>query len=381
MSMKSSNLLLSSLIVSSLTLAGCSGTLIESKKIDYKSAGKLPTLEVPPDLTSPSRDERYAIPDAGKSSTTFSEYSDERGLLARNDAGVLPQTDNIRIERDGTQRWLVVPGAPDKYWSTLKDFWQGIGFTLVTDMPEAGVMETDWNENRAKLPQDFIRGTIGKALDFLYSTAERDKFRTRLEQGSVPGTTEIYISHRGMMEVYTTEGKDETRWQPRPADPELEAEMLQRVMVRLGVDTERAKLMLASPQKTEDRARLSASGDALTVQESFDRAWRRVGLALDRVNFTVEDRDRSKGTYFVRYVDPETDVNANAGKKAEGKGFLSSLMFWKSDKVDLKQAAQLRVLVKGEGNNSLVSVQTHDGAPDNSASARKILKLLLEQLK
>ncbi|KYC29331.1 Outer membrane protein assembly factor BamC [Sterolibacterium denitrificans] len=374
------NLLLSSLIISALVLAGCSGTLIESKKIDYKSAGKLPTLEVPPDLTSPARDERYAIPDAGKAATTFSEYSDERGLLARrSDAGVLPQVDNVRIERDGTQRWLVAPGTPDKYWPTLKEFWQGIGFSLVTEMPEAGVMETDWNENRAKLPQDFIRGTIGKALDFLYSTAERDKFRTRLEQGSTPGTTEIYISHRGMMEIYTNEGKSETRWQPRPADPELEAEMLQRLMVRLGVDGERAKTMLASPQQTEDRARLSASGDVLTVQESFDRAWRRIGLALDRVNFTVEDRDRAKGTYFVRYVDPEADVEP--GKKQESKGILSRMMFWKSDKVDPKTAAQLRVIVKGEGNASLVRIQTHDGAPDDSATARKILKLLLEQLK
>ncbi|MBV2234810.1 MAG: outer membrane protein assembly factor BamC [Sterolibacterium sp.] len=368
---------LSSLLVCTLLLVGCSGSLIESKKIDYKSAGKLPTLEVPPDLTAPSRDERYAVPDYGKASATFSEYSDERGLQTR-DSSVLPQNENIRVERDGTQRWLVVPGSPDKYWPTLKEFWQGIGFTLVTEMPEAGVMETDWNENRAKLPQDFIRGTLGKALDFLYSTAERDKFRTRLEQGGTSGTTEIYISHRGMMEIYTTEGKDETRWQPRPADPELEAEMLQRLMVRLGVDSERARTLTASVQTTATRASLNAAGDALTVQESFDRAWRRVGLALDRVNFTVEDRDRAKGIYFVRYVDPEVDVDS--GKK-ESKGLLSSMMFWKSDKAEQKIATQLRVSVKGEGSASLVGIQGQDGMPDNSATARKILKLLLDQLK
>lgn len=378
MSMKSSKLLLSSsLIVSALALAGCGGTLIESKKIDYKSAGKLPTLEIPPDLTSPTRDERYAIPDYGKSSTTFSEYSDERGLQARKDIGVLPQVDTIRIERDGNQRWLVAPGAPDKYWDTLKDFWFGIGFTLTTEMPAAGVMETDWNENRAKLPMDIIRGTIGKALDFLYSTAERDKFRTRLEQGSTPGTTEIYISHRGMIELYTTEGKDETRWQPRPADPELEAEMLQRLMVRLGVAEEHAKTLLAAPQKTAERARLSAAGDALSVDESFDRAWRRVGLALDRVNFTVEDRDRSKGIYYVRYVDPDVDVES--GKKSGG--FLSSLMFWRSDKPASQETTQLQVSVKGEGNTSQVRVLGHQGAPADAATTSKILKLLHAQLK
>ena len=376
------NLLLSSLLLSTLTLAGCSGTLLESKKVDYKSAGKLPSLEVPPDLTTPARDERYAIPESSKGSATFSTYSDERtGQVRSGTPEVLTQqADKVRIERDGTQRWLVVAGTPDKLWPTVKEFWQVIGFTLAVEMPEAGIMETEWNENRAKLPQDIIRGTIGKALDFLYSTSERDKFRTRLEKGSAPGTTEIYVSHRGMMEVYTNEGRSETRWQPRAADPELEAEMLQRMMVRLGVDAERAKTLLTKEQKTEERARLVQAKDGsslLSVQEPFDRAWRRVGLALDRVGFTVEDRDRTKGTYFVRYVDPEVDLT----KKKDDKGFLASLAFWRSDKPDAKQAAQMGISVKADGAASSVQVLSRDGAADNSETARKILKLLLDQLK
>ncbi len=375
------NPLLSSLVISAFALAGCSGTLLESKKIDYKSAAKLPSLEVPPDLTTPSRDERYAIPESNKSSATFSTYSDEQtGQVRSGGKDVLVQADKVRIERAGTQRWLVVAGTPDKLWPTVKAFWLGIGLTLNVEMPEAGIMETEWNENRAKLPQDIIRSTIGKALDFMDSTSERDKFRTRLEKGSEPGTTEIYISHRGMVEVYTNEGHSETRWQPRAVDPELEAEMLQRLMVRLGVDAERAKTLVAKDQKTEDRAKLTSSGDgssALTVQEPFDRTWRRVGLALDRVGFTVEDRDRTKGIYYVRYVDPETDLS----KKKEDKGFLASLAFWRSDKPDAKQAAQMRVVVKDDGSTSAVQVQTRDGAVDKSDTARKILGLLLEQLK
>jgi hypothetical protein len=195
------------------------------------------------------------------------------------------------------------------------------------EIPEAGIMETDWAENRAKLPQDVIRGTLGKVFDSLYSTAERDKFRTRLEKSAETGMVEIYISHRGMYEVYTNEGKTDTRWQPRPADPELEAEMLRRLMVRLGVEESRAKTMMAGEQR-QDRAKLSRATDgagALLLEEAFDRAWRRVGLALDRVGFTVEDRDRSQGLYFVRYVDPEVDGK----KKDEDKGFISKLMFWK----------------------------------------------------
>jgi outer membrane protein assembly factor BamC len=284
----------------------------------------------------------------------------------------------MRIERAGSQRWLVAVGDPEKIWPSIKEFWQETGFIVDVEKPEAGVMETDWAENRAKLPQDIIRSTIGKVFDSLYSTAERDKFRTRLEKGAEPGTTEIYISHRGMYEIYTNEGKSETRWQPRPADPDLEAEMLRRLMVRLGADEARAKTMLAA-EPVRERAKLTRSADgagALTLQEPFDRAWRRVGLALDRVGFTVEDRDRSQGLYFVRYIDPEVDP-----KKQGEKGWLDKLAFWKGGKADVDPKAQYRIHVVPVGGDSKLQILTREGGVDNSETARRILGLLHEQLK
>ncbi|WP_310448721.1 outer membrane protein assembly factor BamC [Sulfuritalea sp.] len=365
-------------------LAGCSGNILpESKKIEYKSAGKLPPLEIPPDLTQQSRDERYAVPDvsASKGSATYSAYSSERAGQARTTTAqdLLPQVDKMRIERAGTQRWLVVSGSPEKLWPGVKEFWQELGFLVNVEVPEAGIMETDWAENRAKLPQDVIRNTLGKVFDSLYSTAERDKFRTRLEKGAEAGTVEVYISHRGMYEIYTNEGKSETRWQPRPADPELEAEMLRRLMVRLGVDETRAKTMVAAEQR-QDRAKLSRATDgagALLLEEAFDRAWRRVGLALDRVGFTVEDRDRSQGLYFVRYVDPDADSK----KKDDDKGFLSKLMFWKGGAGDKPNQAQYRIHLKTAGESTSVQVLTREGGVDRSDTSRRILGLLHEQLK
>lgn len=364
-------------------LAGCSGNILpESKKIEYKSAGKLPSLDVPPDLTKPARDDRYAVPDiAPRSTATYSEYAGERrGSESSTAPAVLPSVDKMRIERAGSQRWLVVGGAPEQLWPQIKEFWQELGFIVNIELPEAGVMETDWAEDRAKLPQDIIRGTLGKVFDSLYSTAERDKFRTRLEKGAEPGTTEIYISHRGMYEVYVDEGKSETRWQPRPPEPELEAEMLRRLMVRLGVEESRAKTMLAAEPKQE-RARLTRAPDGvgtLALLEPFDRAWRRVGLALDRVGFTVEDRDRSQGLYFVRYIDPEVD-----NRKKEDKGWLSKLnpinLFKGKSEVDPTQ--QYRIHVAAEGGESQVRILTREGGVDNSETAKKILNLLHEQLK
>ena len=371
------------LILLSIVLAGCNASWFETKKVDYKSAGKLPQLEIPPDLSAPSRDERYAVPDIDtKGSATFSSYSGERGGQVRTTTAqdLLPQIDKMRIERSGTQRWLVVPGTPATLWPRVKEFWQGLGFIVATERPEAGVIETDWAENRAKLPQDIIRNTIGQVFDDVYSTSERDKFRTRLEQGADPGTTEIYISHRGMYEVYVTEGKDQTRWEPRPPDPELEAEMLRRLMVRLGVTDTKAKEMLAA-NPSQPRAKLTAidGSGALEVEEAFDRAWRRVGLSLDRVGFTVEDRDRSKGIYYVRYVDPEVDGK----KKDNGKGFVSKLMFWKGDDKPGQADAtgKYRVYLKGNGDTTTVQVLTNEGGVDKSDISKRILNLLLEQLK
>lgn len=359
-----------------LTTAGCS-LMPDTKKIEYKSAGKAPTLEVPPDLSQVTRDDRFLVPDAGgKGSATFSAYKADRsaGSQVQNSA-VLPQIDKVRVERSGSQRWLVVSASPDKLWDTVKDFWQETGFIINIERADAGVMETDWAENRAKIPDDIIRNTLGKLIDSLYSTGERDKFRTRFEPGAEPGTTDVFISHRGMEEVYTSSSKDETRWQPRAADPELEAEMLRRLMVRLGSEEKRAEASLVNA-KAEPKAKLAQSGNAgtLEVYERFDRTWRRVGLALDRVGFTVEDRDRSRGLYFVRYVDPEMD------NRKKDDGMLSKLAFWKRSDPIADSKVQYRIHVGEAGSQSTVQVLTSEGGADGSETAKKILGLLLQQL-
>lgn len=373
-------------VAAAVAAAGCSSiSLPESKKIDYKSATKATTssLEVPPDLTAPSADERFAVPDIGVrgGSATYSGYANDRSPQAGAQSSlVLPTVDKVRIERAGSQRWLVVNGDPAKLWPVIKEFWQDLGFIVNVELPEAGVMETDWAEDRAKIADDGIRSIIGKALDAFYSTGERDKFRTRIEPGA-QGTTEIYISHRGMEEVYTSNAKDDTRWQPRQPNPELEAEMLRRLMVRFGTEEQKAASMVAAAKSQQDRAKLSWSADVggtLDVAERFDRAWRRVGLSLDRVGFTVEDRDRSKGIYYVRYVDPEAD-----NQKKDDKGFMSKLAFWRSDDKSDKAAGkgQYRIHIKDDGERSVVQVLSREGGADKSETARKILNLLYEQLK
>ena len=363
-------------------LGACSTAtdMLEGRKIDYKSAGQLPTLEIPPDLTTPTRDNRYVVPDTGKSSATLSGYQQDRQQQAKTgnmNAGVLPTIEKMRVDRAGSQRWLVIAEPPEKVWPLVRDFWQENGFLLAVSLPEAGVMETDWAENRAKIPQDWLRNMLGKVIEQIYSTAERDKFRTRLERND-EGGTEIYISHRGMIEVDKSGGS--TVWQPRPADPELEAEFLRRLMIRLGTQEDKAKQMVANAAQPPARAAVQAGiggFETLEVFEPFDRAWRRVGLALDRVGFTVEDRDRQKGQYFVRYAD--TDA-ADMKRKDDDKGLLAKLQFWKSSDTTVK-AEQYRVHIRQFAGKCVVQVLTKEGTQANTQTTRRIVALLYDQLK
>jgi outer membrane protein assembly factor BamC len=363
---------------SAVALAGCSTSMFDSS-VDYKTASQLPPLEIPPDLTAPQRDGRFALPE--QKSATLSGYQQERKEQGQpGAAGVLPQVEGVRLERLGAERWLVVQDPPDKVWPVVREFWLERGFLIKQESPEVGVMETDWAENRANVPQDFIRGLLGRFADSIYSSAERDKFRTRLERTPDGKGTEVYISHRGMQEVYnkvTYQGNEgQTGWQPRPPDPGLEAEFLRRLMVRLGSSEERSKVAAAAGP-TPNRAELVKSSDgtqALQVNEPFDRAWRRVGLALDRVGFTVEDRDRQNGVYFVRYADPESEM----AKKDSEKGLFARLFGSSDAKV---KAEQYRVQVKAEKEASTVNVLNKDGGAETNPTAQRILVLLHEQLK
>ena len=363
-----------------LLVAGCSSTdglLDGSSRIEYKTATKLPPLDVPPDLTAPARDDRYQVPGAA-GGTTLSDYRAGRAQQPLPGTGaLLPSVEGMRVERAGDQRWLVVNEPPDKLWPLVKTFWQENGLLIAREIPEAGVVETEWAENRAKIPDSWIRRTLGSLIEPLHSSGERDKYRTRLERAP-GGGTEIYISHRGLAEVYVSEDRTQTAWQPRPPDPGLEAEFLRRLMVRLGAPEGEARARVADAQPAAQRATLKKGLDGaelLEVLEPFDRAWRRVGLALDRVGFTVEDRDRQKGVYFVRYADPQAEL---AGKK--GEGLLARLAFWRDDKPKVK-AAQYRVSVTPAADSSSVRVLDSSGAAENSATASRILGLLHEQLK
>ena len=360
-----------------LSLAGCSSMdgVMSGEKVDYRSTATSTTqgLEVPPDLTQLAREGRYQAQSGVVSANTMRKPG--AAAPAAAGAAVAPSAvGDMRIDRQGSTRWLVTGQTPEQLYPLVRSFWGERGFVLVVDNPEIGLMETDWAENRAKLPLDFIRRTIGRALDNLYSTAERDRFRTRIERTATG--SEVYITHRGMQEVYSDTRQESTIWTPRPTDPELEVEFLSRLMVKLGAKEETVKTAVAnapvsvSAAAPKPKRTVLPAVAAMEIDQPFDRAWRQVGLALDRSGFTVEDRDRGAGLYFVRYIDPKL-----AGK--DEPNFFTKLLGGDKD----VKPQRLRVVVKAGGAKTQVSVQTSDGAADNSEAARTVIGKLIDEVK
>ena len=351
-----------SLLLLVMVLGGCGIT--ETGKIDYKSGQKTTPLVIPPDLTQLSKETRYAVVNGSVSASNAQAAPDvSQSAIELGTAG----SSGIRMERQGNQRWLVINQPTDAIWNTLRKFWVDTGFVLATDNKPLGIMETEWAENRAKIPMDGLRKLFGGMIDNIYSTSERDKFRTRIEINA-QGETEVYVSHRGVIEVYTEERSGQTIWQPRPTDPELETEFLRRIMLSLGSTEPQAKAAVEAATPAALSTLVTQDGmQVLAIAEKFDRAWRRVGLALDRSGFTVEDRDRSKGLYQVRYVpvpDPKNEP-----------GFFKKLFTSKKE----SQPQKFQVVVQSSQDGAVVSVRDAGGAPDQTDSATGILKVLLQE--
>ena len=360
------------LVAAVLALTGCESVNL-SKRIDYKSTSSAPALELPPDLTTPRYDDRFAA-------TTATGLAAQQAGGKAKASEMLATVPDARIARAGNERWLVVKATPEQAWNLTRTFWNESGFVMATEQPALGVMETDWAENRAEIPADFLRRTVGKFVDIFYTTYKRDKFRSRIERGAEPGTVEIYISHRGMEQVPT--GKIDNSspaafaWALMPPNPDLEAEMLTRLMVRFGTSEPQAVAAVAQASAQPERARVEKGNDGvprLVVDETFDRAWRRVGLALDRSGFTVVDRDRSNGLYYVRYSDPDAEISKR------DQGWLAKLMFWRKDEAEKPE--QYRIAVVEAAPQSTVTVQDPKGTPDKTPASDRILALLKDQLK
>lgn len=357
----------------SLTLLGGCSTINElmgkdEATVDYKSTVRGSPLSIPPDLTQANRDTRFQAPGGALSYSEYSQAQATSPAVGEIVTNVLPAQDGIQVMREGDLRWLVVDKPAESIYPMLLEFWNDQGFTLQSEDPRAGVMLTDWAENRAKIPDSWIRTLLSTVVDQVFDSGERERFRTRLER--VDGKTEVYISHQHMYETPTTDGAA-FKWVHGKEDPGLNAVMLARLMVFLGTDIEQAKAKVeqAEAEGTQPLVQIQDSADQrqLVLNEGFDRAWRRVGVGIDSAGFSVEDRDRSKGEYYIRYLD------ADSGEKIEQPNIIGRL--FRARNTAEAQSLRIRVNAQGAGS-SVVQVLDQEGQVLNTATAGRIINVL-----
>jgi len=391
-------------------VAGC-GTSSPTQ-IDYKSDSKSKqvSLAVPPNMIDETSDQRSLPPQGGE--TSLSTLKQVQAQAPVSDLTVVPAVKGMHIQRDGSESWLVIDGkTPDQAWAQIRRFWQEQGFLLVVDQRDKGVMETDWNETHAQINDGLIRDTLSKAMGNSYVASERNKYRTRLETAPNGGTY-VFISQKGLQEALTGANNDSTTWQPKPNDPGLETEYLKRLMASLQTadaraaagDTQGTALSPAGTQTAPGAAAAGANSAAakaaaenvaastqppmpdqnvtsntsaqytsteLTLGEPYDRAWVRVGIALDRSNFTVDNRDRTRGVYSIRYVDPKDLASAE-------QGFWSQVFHGKTEKVAKQYLVNVRAVTPDQ---TRVAVVDDKGNIDASQPAKEIMSLVVDQLR
>jgi outer membrane protein assembly factor BamC len=367
--------LLASIYLTGVVVGGCS--IFNASEREYQSSTSLPPLEVPPDLTKPDWNSRMAIPgdSAGRvSALETSRHKSPGGDIEsapQAEPTVLPEFNNITVRKEGTVRWLEVRASTASLWPKLRNFWQQEGIALEKADPRVGVMETEWYEYRKALPKSFLLGLFGRVYNALSDSGVRDKYRLRLERASAQ-VTNIYLTQRRAEQVGDISADEvSVRWESRPSDPELEAEMLARLMIYLGTTKERAVQQIAATQasaSTPMTLRMVEGNPVLYVEDEFARVWRRTGIALDRAGLFVEQQNRTKGIYYFTYT---------RGAKERQKGFFARL-FSKSSELEVNEVYQVHL--QSHGNKTLITAYDNgeDDVPTalHPDAAEKILKRL-----
>lgn len=370
-------------IATGLAVAGC-GTWGGDRQSgpEYDMSRQMEDLEVPPDLIAPDTERAYRLPDdpGGRiSARDMQQDTAQRrqqpaqaqpGATPATSAEVLPESAEVQLMRDGGTRWLQVDGDPGEIWDRLVAFWDSQNLRLERNEPRVGVMQTEWAEDRAGIPLRGTQNIFARALGNIYDANTRDQYRMRVERTN--GQSEIYITHRGAEEQ--AEGES-WRWAMRPSDPELEAEMLNRLLVFLTTGeageggTRVAETLVDRP--TELQLTEHDGSPALLLGGEYDRVWRQLGTFLDRAGLLVDEQDRQAGIYEVTYRPGMTG-------ESEERGFFSRIFGRGGDRRE-NERYEIRLQDRGDGD-LLIDARDLDGDRLSDRDAEFVLERIQTQM-
>jgi len=270
-------------LCSVMLLAACSSD--GEQRPEYMDSISLKGLEVPPTLTSPDTRQELTLPTPSAEAMKLLKQREDASVQGR----VSPAFKGIALKSGDGLYWLEVQRDADSLWPVLEDFWAQEGIKLERDEPLLGFMETEWvKEYHPGESDSFLSNMFNKL-----SPDRLDRFRMRIERLADQQATKVFISHRGL-EVYVNE-EGGSSWRQRASDPELEREMLKRLLLFAGLTEIQADDVLAAYTPYQARIRALPGDDVFEISGNPDYVWDRVMQALDRIGVDVTSQDKQQG--------------------------------------------------------------------------------------
>jgi outer membrane protein assembly factor BamC len=373
---------LSLLLLSVIALAACSSG--GDERPEYQGAQYYKSLEIPPDLTLNKTDKELAIPEPSKSALT--EYQ----RASKLDEAVLPEFKGIRLKSDCGLYWLEVDATPDTLWPKLEAFWEHEGIRLLQDEPLLGFMETEWS-NRLVVDPD--AGFLTRMFNRM-EPDQLDRFRLRVETSADRKHTRIYVSHAGM-ERFVEGGDDDSRviWRRRPSDPDLEREIIGRLVLFAGLSENQMESLLKNYHPYQsyvhyaenavhddtDPSSIENQVAELTMAGSMDFVWQRTLRALDRLSLTDIKADRATGTIgFTSGSDIELTQDSEKRDELSESSWLMKLLRGSDDAK--KTSEQFTLKLTDQGGDVRLDLLDKHGSPADTTRAQKLRQALAQEL-
>jgi len=282
---------------------------VKQVKINYYGDKSVNSLEVPPDLTSPDYENSFRIREFVEDiDVNVVNLSNANEIIEKNQKVLAVPTD-ITIKRSGTRKWLIVEKDTEAVWSLSKQFLRDYGFVINKINKETGVMETNYLENKPKIPSStmgWFRSALESKIDNVsYTLPSVDSYKIRIEPIEGGKKTEVHLSLNSMAEVITGSGKDETTlWQYKERDVNLESEMLYNLMIYLGSDAANAREKIIEAQ-TESKLIIKNETDIngyakLVFNFGIEATWDNIAWALNDLNVEIESKDVKEKAFYIR---------------------------------------------------------------------------------
>lgn len=336
------------------------------------------SLELPPDLTANNVKSKFDLPRA---------FSGD-DVNVRDKIPVLAMVESLKLKGSDNFYWLEVEEPVDQLYQLVKNFWGAEGYDLVMDEPVIGIMETEWiytEQGRSNDKKPWLERLFsGDDL-----SATQDQYKTRIERDPINNVSRVYIAHRGTeyVHIFDTGNDDrvlpeedtDNQWRFRPPEPALEAEMLSRLMIYLGLNEKEVDQQVSNVKLFSPRAYRLLDAEArspfLILKDPYQIAWNRVLHQLERLNFEVEDASFSKGLSLAK--EGVITVNTRIREKDTERGAFS--FFSTTPEIAYKKIAL--VVYEESEDTTRVSIETPKGEFDTSQTGADFLDLLYEQIK